>query len=52
MTQQFHSWLYTWKTQNKKGQNLDSPGGPVVKNPPTNAGLILGPRRFHMLRGN
>ena len=29
------------------------PGGPVVKNPPANAGYtgsIPGPRRFHMLR--
>ena len=31
------------------------PGGPVVKNPPANAGdavLIPGPGRFHMLRSN
>ena len=33
----------------------DFPGGPVVKNPPANAGdkgLIPGPGRFHMLRDN
>ena len=33
----------------------DFPSGPVVTNPPTNAGdmgLIPGPRRFHMPRGN
>ena len=32
-----------------------SPGGPVVKNPPANAGdmcLILGPGRFHMPQRN
>ena len=32
---------------------LDFPGGPVVKNPPANAGdmnLIPGPGRSHMLR--
>ena len=31
------------------------PGGPVVKNPPANAGdmgLIPGPGRSHMLQGN
>ena len=34
---------------------LDFPGGPVVKNPPANAGhmgLIPGPTRSHMLRSN
>ena len=33
----------------------DFPGGPVVKNPPTNAGdmgLIPGLQRFHVPRGN
>ena len=33
----------------------DFPGGPVVKNSPANSGdtgLIPGPGRFHMLRGN
>ena len=33
----------------------DFPGGPVVKNPPANAGdtgLIPGPGRFHTLQGN
>ena len=34
---------------------MDFPGGPVVKNPPANAGetgLILGPGRSHMPWGN
>ena len=34
---------------------MDFPGGPVVKNPPANAGdtgLILGVGRFHMPRSN
>ena len=34
---------------------LDFPGGPVVKNPPTNAGdmsSIPGPGIFHMLQSN
>ena len=34
---------------------MDFPGGPVVKNPPANAGdagLILGLGRFHLPRGN
>ena len=34
---------------------LDIPGGPVVESLPANAGdmgLIPGPGRFHMLRGN
>ena len=33
----------------------DFPGGPVVKYPPANAGdtgLVPGPGRFHMPRGN
>ena len=33
----------------------DFPGGPVVKNPPANAGdmsSVLGLRRSHMLQGN
>ena len=33
----------------------DIPGGPEVKNPPTNAGdtsLIPGPKRSHMLRSH
>ena len=33
----------------------DFPGGPVVKNPPANAGdtgLVPSPGRFHMPRGN
>ena len=37
------------KNTKQNGQNLDSPDGPVVKNPPTNAedtGLIPGPGRF------
>ena len=36
-------------------QHKDFPGGPVVKNPPANAGdmgSIPGPERFHMLWGN
>ena len=38
----------------EKKKILDFPGGPVVKNPPTNAedmGLIPGLGRFHMLWG-
>ena len=34
---------------------LEFPGGPMVKNPPANAGdmgLISGAGRFHMPRGN
>ena len=34
---------------------MDFPGGPVVKNPPPNAGdtgFISSQGRFHMLRGN
>ena len=34
---------------------VDSPGGPVVKNPPANlgdTGSIPGPGRLHMLRGS
>ena len=33
---------------------MDFPGGPVVKNPPGNAGhkgLLSGPGRFHMPQG-
>ena len=39
----------------KKKSDLDFPGGPVVKNPPANAGnmgMIPGSGRFHMLEGN
>ena len=38
----------------KKKKILEFPGGPVVKNPPTNAedtGSISGLGRFHVLRG-
>ena len=45
--------IYIWLVIRKKGG--DFPGSPVVKNLPANAGsvaLILGPGRFHMLRGN
>ena len=38
----------------KPATEQGSPGGPVVKNPPCNAGdtgLIPGPQRFHMPRG-
>jgi len=38
-----------------KKSKEDFPGGPVVKNPPANAGdvgLIPGPERFHMPRSN
>ena len=38
-----------------KQSGQDFPGGPVVENPPANAGdvgSIPGPRRFHMLRHN
>ena len=38
-----------------KSSNLDFPGGPVVKNLPTNAGdkgLIPGLGRFHMPQGS
>ena len=36
-------------------ETWDFPSGPVVKNPPVNAGdtgSTPGPGRFHMLRGN
>ena len=45
-------WL---KSSTYKQLMQDIPGGPVVKNPPDNAGhtnLIRGPGRFHMLWGN
>ena len=43
----------TYIRQIKMGQDL--PGGPVVKNPPANAGntgLIPSPGRFHVSRSN
>ena len=46
--------LFLISFSNKRGTG-NFPGGPVVKNLPTNAGntgLIPGPRRFHMPRGN
>ena len=39
----------------KKKKKQDFPGGPVVENPPANAGdtgSIPGPGRFHMPLGN
>ena len=48
-----------WKRQRQvrvlKVQTFDFPGGPVVKNPPTNAGdmgSMPGPGRFHTPQGN
>ena len=38
-----------------KDRSGDFPGGPVVKNPPANAGdmgSISGPERFHLPGGN
>ena len=39
----------------QKAEKGDFPGGPLVQNPPANAGdmgLIPGPGRFHVLQGN
>jgi len=47
------SKAFPWIGQ--KVHSGDLPGGPVVKNPPANAGdisSISGPGRFHMQRGN
>ena len=45
----------TQKNAMVKTHGFDFPGGPVVKNPPSNAGdmgSIPGPGRFHMPWGN
>ena len=45
----------TQKNAMVKIHGFDFPGGPVVKNPPSNAGdmgSIPGPGRFHMPWGN
>ena len=46
-----HKLTYKYKCTilNELSENQDFPGGPVVKNPPANAGdtgSILGPERF------
>ena len=51
-TQYYKSIILQWKFKNKTRFFL---GGPVVKNPPANAGdmgLIPAPGRFHKLQGN
>ena len=47
--------LVEWTNSTIKTQLADFPGGPVVKNPPANAGdtdLILGMGRFYIAWGN
>ena len=47
--------LIDFKRNYPLGEWGDFPGGPVVKNPPANAGDTgsrLGPGRFHMPQGN